>query len=93
MDDIKLFAKNLKRTGDSNANNKNIQSRYRNGICHKNPFHANNKKRKTTNKGRIRTTKSRKKSERLEKKEIYYKYLGKLEKKHHQKGADKRKKF
>ena len=32
MNDIKLFAKNKKRIGDSDSSNKNIQQRYRNGI-------------------------------------------------------------
>ena len=32
MDDIKIFAKNRKRTRNPVANDKNIQSEYRNGI-------------------------------------------------------------
>ena len=32
LDDIKLFAKNEKRTGNSNTRSQNIQSGYRNGI-------------------------------------------------------------
>ena len=32
MDDIKVFAKNGKRTGDPDTNNKNIQPGYGNGI-------------------------------------------------------------
>ena len=32
MDDIKLFAKNEKRSGNSNTHSKNIQSGHRNGI-------------------------------------------------------------
>ena len=35
MDDIKLFAKNEKETGDPDINDKNIQPEYRNGIWHR----------------------------------------------------------
>ena len=65
MDDIKGFARNKKRIGDSNINNKNIQPGYR------------NEKQKNTNKGKNKTAKSRK---NLGEKDIY-KYLGILEEK------------
>ena len=56
---IKLFAKNKKRTGNSNTHSENIQSRHGNGIWHQTMFHANNKKRQTTADGRNGTAKSR----------------------------------
>ena len=34
MDDIKIFAKNKKRTGNPDTNNKNIQPGCRNGTWH-----------------------------------------------------------
>ena len=47
IDDIKLFAK-LKSKGDSNINNKNILSRYRNGIWIRKMCRAYNEKWKMT---------------------------------------------
>ena len=35
MDDIKLFAKNKKRTGHSKTGRENMESRYRDGIYHR----------------------------------------------------------
>ena len=60
MDDIKLFAKNEKELGDSNTNNKNIQTGNRDGIWLRKMCHCDYKKRKKTKNGRNRTAKSRK---------------------------------
>ena len=60
MNDIKLFEKNEKKIGDSNTNNKNIQSGYWNGILHRKMHQDNNEKLKKTNNRRNRTAKSRK---------------------------------
>ena len=64
MDDIKLFAKNKKRIGDTNIGSENIQSRHRDLISHGEMRYNNNgnnkKKRETTHDRRNGTTKSRK---------------------------------
>ena len=60
MGDIKLFAKKLKRNGNSNTDNANIYSGYRDRIWHGKMCHVNNEKRETTNDGRNRTSKRRK---------------------------------
>ena len=69
MDDIKLFAKKKwKKIRDSDANNKNIQPDYRNGILHRKMCHANNNEKwEKTNNGRNRTAKSRKNQNALRK--------------------------
>ena len=49
-----------KRSGESNTNNNNIQSGYRNGIWHRNMYNAHNEKWKKTNNGMNRIVKRRK---------------------------------
>ena len=58
MDDIKHFAKNEKELENSYTNCENIQSRYRNGIWHREMCYTNNEKCQTTHNERSRTTKS-----------------------------------
>ena len=58
MDDIKLFEKKRKRTGDSYADNKNIQPGYKNGIWQWKICQADNENWKKRNSGKNRTTKS-----------------------------------
>ena len=60
MDDIKLFAKNETRIGNLNTGSENIRLGYRDGIWHRKMCHANNEKPKKANKGKNRTTNSRK---------------------------------
>ena len=78
IDDIKLFAKKKWRFGKSNTDSDNIQSSYSNGIWNRKMHHASNEKREKTHDRRNRSTKSRKKSECLEKGKPT-KYLGILE--------------
>ena len=60
MDCIKQFTKKWKRIGNPNTDSENIQSGCRDGIRHRIMYHAYNEKRKTTNDGGKRTTKSSK---------------------------------
>ena len=59
MDEIKLFAKNEKRTGNSHTRSLNIQSGHRNGIWHRKMCHARHEKWQKTYELRNGTTKSR----------------------------------
>ena len=59
MDDIKLFAKKWKRTGNAYTRSQNIQSEHRNGIRHRKICNACNEKWQTTYNWRNGTTKSR----------------------------------
>ena len=59
MNDIKLFAKNEKGTGNSNTHSENIESGHRKEIWQRKMSHASNEKRQTTPDGRNGTTKSR----------------------------------
>ena len=49
MDNIKVFAKKMKKIGDSNTINKNLYSTYRDGIWLRKICHAHNEKWKTVN--------------------------------------------
>ena len=53
MDDIKLFVKIEKSTGNSNTRSENIESEDRDGIWHRKMCHVSIEKRQTTPDGRI----------------------------------------
>ena len=59
MDEIKLFRKNWKGTGNSNIHSEHIQSGHRSGIWHRTTCHACDENWQTTPDGRNGTTKSR----------------------------------
>ena len=59
LDDIKLFAKNEKKNGNSNTRCWNVQSGQRNGIWHRKMCQARHEKWQTTYDWRNGTTKSR----------------------------------
>ena len=67
MDDIKRFAKNERELETLNTDRENIQSRYRNGVLHREMRRTSNEKWETTHDRRNRTTKSRKKLKHSEK--------------------------
>ena len=88
MADIKLFAK-MEKNWEFDANNKNMQSGYRNGIRHRKMYQADNEKWKKTNNRRNKTTKSRKNQDTWKKWKLQV--CGNIGSKHHQKSGDERK--
>ena len=89
MDYIKLFVKNEKRTGDIDANNKNIQSGCWNGIWNLQMCHAHNEKWQKRYNGRNRTAKSRKNQNSWRKRKLQV--LGDFRRGHQQTSGDRKK--
>ena len=82
MDDIKLFAKNEKRTGNPNIHSQNIQSRHTDGIWQWKMRSVRHEKWQTTSNWRKRTTKSRQDQNARRKRDL--KILRNLDGWHHQ---------